>query len=82
VSTKDTSWLRVTVDGTVAYEGLMAGNLEQTWVAQKELILVAGRPDVVWISRNGSVPTAFGDEPNPKQQRFPEPDSQAIEAPN
>lgn len=68
-----TSWVRATVDGTVAYEGLLADGSQQSWTAKQSLDLAVGRSDLVWVAINGLPAKVFGDEPNPKQQTFPDP---------
>lgn len=68
-----TSWVRATVDGTVAYEGLLENGSQQSWTAQQSLNLVVGRSDLVWVAINGLPAKVLGDEPNPKQQTFPDP---------
>ncbi|MGA1262747.1 MAG: RodZ domain-containing protein [Prochlorothrix sp.] len=68
-----TSWVQATVDGTVAYEGLLADGSQQSWTAKQSLDLAVGRSDLVWVAINGLPAKVFGDEPNPKQQTFPDP---------
>jgi len=46
------SWLRVTVDGLVAYEGTMAGGQSQEWQVTEEASLRIGRPAAVTVYRD------------------------------
>ncbi|MDI6693031.1 MAG: DUF4115 domain-containing protein [Anaerosomatales bacterium] len=52
------SWLRVTVDGSLAYEGTLTGGSSKEWTAQREAVVRAGKPSVVTVTRDG-VPVSF-----------------------
>lgn len=68
----EASWVRMTVDGTVAYEGLMEAGSQQRWTAQEQAYLEVGRSDLVWVAVNGQPAQVLGDEPNPEQRTFPQ----------
>lgn len=46
------SWLRVTVDGLVAYEGTMAGGQSEEWEVTEEASVRIGRPTAVTVYRD------------------------------
>lgn len=52
------SWLRVTVDGRLAYEGTLTGGSSKEWTAQSEAVVRAGKPSVVTVTRDGH-PVSF-----------------------
>jgi cytoskeletal protein RodZ len=53
VDTGQASWVRVTVDGLVAYEGTLAGGQEKEWTVQERATVRAGKPDAVTVLRDG-----------------------------
>lgn len=58
------SWLRVTVDGLVAYEGTMVSGQSMEWTVTDEVSLRIGRPSAVTITRDGEeVEIPPGDPP-------------------
>ncbi len=48
------SWLRVTVDGELAYEGTLTGPSEKAWTVSSEATVRVGRPSVVTVTRDGT----------------------------
>lgn len=64
IATDSASWLRITVDGLVAYEGTMAGGQTQEWEVAEEASLRIGRPTAVTVYRDGEqVEIPPGDPP-------------------
>jgi cytoskeletal protein RodZ len=53
VGTGQASWVRVTVDGLVAYEGTLSGGQEKEWTVQEGATVRAGKPDVVTVLKDG-----------------------------
>ncbi len=49
------SWLRVTVDGLLAYEGTLAGGQSKEWEVASEAVVRIGKPEFVTIERDGQV---------------------------
>ncbi|MGQ9865282.1 MAG: helix-turn-helix domain-containing protein [Pseudanabaenaceae cyanobacterium] len=49
----DMAWLQVTVDGEVAFEGMLAAGESRTWQAQNQLSFVVGNAGAVRAKRNG-----------------------------
>jgi len=47
------SWVRVTVDGLVAYEGTLAGGQEKEWTVHESATVRAGKPDAVVVLKDG-----------------------------
>jgi cytoskeletal protein RodZ len=52
------SWLRVTVDGRLAYEGTLTSGSAKEWTVQREAVVRAGKPSAVTVTRDG-VPVSF-----------------------
>ena len=58
------SWIRVTVDDLIAYEGTMAGGQSQEWQVAEGATLRIGRPSAVTVYRDGQqVEIPAGDPP-------------------
>lgn len=49
----DSSWVRVLVDGLLAYEGTMPGGESKEWTVSTSAVVRAGKPDAVTITRDG-----------------------------
>lgn len=54
------AWMDIFVDGELQIEGNQAPGFKQRWEGSKEIELATARPDMVWISVNGSQPQPFG----------------------
>lgn len=52
------SWLRVTIDGRIAYEGTLTGGSTKEWTAERQAVVRAGKPSVVTLTRD-DVPVSF-----------------------
>ncbi len=48
------SWLRVTVDGRLAYEGTLTGGSTKQWTVEREAVVRAGKPSAVTVTRDGA----------------------------
>ncbi len=57
------SWLRVTTDGNIVYEQIMASGEQQTFLAQRQINIRAGNPSDVMVSVNGLPPERLGQVP-------------------
>lgn len=57
------SWVRITVDGTVAYEGIMVSGERELFKAQRQINIRAGNPPVVLVGVNGLRPEPLGTVP-------------------
>jgi cytoskeletal protein RodZ len=55
VAEGESSWLRVTVDGEVVYEGTLAGGQPREWVVADEAVVRVGKPGSVTITRDDDV---------------------------
>jgi cytoskeletal protein RodZ len=62
VNLADESWLRVTVDGEIQYEGILPQGEQRTWTAQEQLIIRAGNAGAVLASFNGATPQPLGNQ--------------------
>jgi hypothetical protein len=60
VTPGDSSWVRVLVDGLLAYEGTMPGGESKEWTVSTSAVVRAGKPDAVTITRDG-VPVEMPD---------------------
>ncbi|MEO0350868.1 MAG: RodZ domain-containing protein [Cyanobacteria bacterium P01_A01_bin.15] len=54
------SWMRIVVDGNVAFEGLLDPGTQQTWEGQESISMNVGNAGAALISANGSEPTPAG----------------------
>ncbi len=54
------AWMDVLVDGELQIEGNQVPGFKQRWEGKQEIELATARPDMVWISVNGSKPQPFG----------------------
>jgi cytoskeletal protein RodZ len=57
------SWLRVTVDGGIAFEGIMRSGQSEVYHVQRNIHIRAGNPPVVNVGVNGSQPEPLGTTP-------------------
>lgn len=60
VNLEEKSWLRVIVDGKTEFEGILDKGAQQTWTAQKQLILRSGNAGGVEYSLNQQQPKLLG----------------------
>lgn len=58
VSPGAASWLRVTVDGRLAYEGTLTSGSTKQWTVEREAVVRAGKPSAVTVTRDGA-PVSF-----------------------
>ena len=70
----DRSWLEVSVDGKVAYEGLLDKGERRTWKAKKNILIVAGNAGAVVASFNQSEAKALGKTGSVVTVAFPTPE--------
>jgi cytoskeleton protein RodZ len=64
IASDGASWLRITVDGLIAYEGTMAGGQTEEWEVAEAASLRIGRPAAVTVYRDGEqVEIPPGDPP-------------------
>lgn len=68
------SWLRVIVDGIVAFEGIMRSGEQATYQAQQYVHIRAGNPPVVHVGVNGADPEPLGTVPGDPVNWFWPPD--------
>lgn len=60
VKGSEDAWMDVLVDGELQIEGNQVPGFKQRWEGNQEIELATARPDMVWISVNGSQPQPFG----------------------
>ncbi|NJN58802.1 MAG: DUF4115 domain-containing protein [Leptolyngbyaceae cyanobacterium SL_5_9] len=72
VNLADESWLRVTVDGEIQYEGILPQGEQRTWTAKEQLIIRAGNAGGVLASFNGATPQPLGNQGAVATVTFPE----------
>ncbi|HET6497669.1 MAG TPA: RodZ domain-containing protein [Coriobacteriia bacterium] len=64
IAPESASWLRVTVDGLIAYEGTITGERSMEWEVAEEASVRIGRPAAVTLLRDGApVEIPAGDPP-------------------
>lgn len=61
VNLEEDAWMRITVDGEVAYEGILTAGSEESWTAEEELVITAGNSGGVLFSVNGSEEQPLGE---------------------
>lgn len=59
---RDGAWVRVLSDDNVIFEGVMSSGEEQTWRAEKTILLRVGNAAALSVSINGSDAEVLGDE--------------------
>ncbi|NJN22802.1 MAG: DUF4115 domain-containing protein [Leptolyngbya sp. RL_3_1] len=64
------AWMRVTADGEVTYEGILANGTAETWTAETELTITAGNAGAVMVSFNGAGETPMGNPGSVQSQTF------------
>lgn len=74
VNLAEDAWMRVSVDGEVAYEGILPAGSEESWTAAEELAVTAGNSGGVLFSVNGSDEQPLG-EPGQVSNLVVTPDS-------
>ncbi len=62
VTMRGESWMRVTVDGKVQFEGILAEGRNLTWSGRQNIILRVGNGGAVAVSVNGSPSKVLGSE--------------------
>ncbi len=60
VNLEQDAWMRVTVDGEVAYEGTLSAGSQETWTGEDEIRITAGNSGGVLFSFNGSEEQPLG----------------------
>lgn len=53
VAPGDSSWVRVLVDGLVAYEGTLPGGEDKSWTVTSSAVVRVGKPTAVTVTRDG-----------------------------
>jgi cytoskeleton protein RodZ len=66
----DRSWLRVTVDGKVEFEGILAEGAQQSWAAQQAIVIRAGNAGAVVVSPNQGTAQPMGNPGTVATQTF------------
>ncbi|NEQ95510.1 MAG: helix-turn-helix domain-containing protein [Cyanothece sp. SIO2G6] len=66
---KERSWLRVTVDGQLDFEGVLAEGTQRTWAAEDNVLVRVGNAGGVLAAFNGSDAELMG-EPGSVQERL------------
>ncbi|AKG24840.1 RodZ domain-containing protein [Calothrix sp. 336/3] len=67
---QEQSWLRIKIDGKIAFEGVMNKGDKKTWNAQKELTIRSGNAGAVLISTKTEEAKPLGDVGSVKQVTF------------
>jgi cytoskeleton protein RodZ len=68
VRTTNDAWVRITVDGRMAFEGTLARGTTRTWTGEETIKIRSGRSSSVGITVNGSDKGRLRDPNSPDQQ--------------
>lgn len=63
VAATGASWVKVSVDGSPAYEGTLAGGQSKTFEVSREAVVKIGKPSIVTVTRDGktvAIPASGG----------------------
>jgi cytoskeletal protein RodZ len=66
----DIAWLQVTVDGEIAFEGMLAAGESRTWQAKSQLSFVVGNAGAVQAKKNGQELPPLGAPGEVVEQNF------------
>lgn len=72
INLTEASWLRVTVDGKIQYEGILPQGEQQTWTAKEQVVIRAGNAGAVLASFNGATPQPLGNPGAVETITFPQ----------
>lgn len=67
---QDDSWMRVTVDGKVQFEGIISKGTQQSWSGKERIVIRAGNAGVVLVSRNNQEAKPLGEAGKVAQVTF------------
>ena len=70
VSLTANSWMRVTVDGKLAYEGTLPSGTKQTWAGQQAIVIRAGNAGAVLVAFNQGEAKVMGELGQVANQTF------------
>jgi len=71
VNFQGTSWIEVTIDGQVAFEGTLEAGTQRTWSGQEQVTIVAGNAGAVLVSYNQGQATPMGGAGEVQERSFP-----------
>ncbi|WP_448562256.1 RodZ domain-containing protein [Trichothermofontia sp.] len=66
-----TSWVEVTVDGEVVFEGTLDAGTQRTWSGKKQVTIVAGNAGAVFVSYNQGQAVPMGELGEVRERSFP-----------
>ncbi|NEQ43288.1 MAG: helix-turn-helix domain-containing protein [Leptolyngbya sp. SIOISBB] len=61
INLEEAAWMRVTVDGELAYEGTMPAGSAESWTGDEEIAITAGNSGGILFSFNGSEEQPLGE---------------------
>lgn len=64
------SWLRIVVDGSTAFEGMLSQGAQRTWTAKEEVTVRAGDAGAVEVSFNEGQPKPLGSPGDVQEKTF------------
>lgn len=67
---QDDSWMRVTADGKVQFEGILSKGTQQSWSAKERIVIRAGNAGVVLVSVNNQEAKPLGEAGKVAQVTF------------
>lgn len=78
VEMQDQSWLRITADSEVVFEGILKEGDTQNWTAQEKLTIRAGNAGGVLVAFNEGRAEALGQPGSVKETSFPPEDTASL----
>jgi cytoskeletal protein RodZ len=78
LNVRESSWVSVTVDGDVEYEGIATPGTEQEWQADQEVTVVAGNAGGVMLSYNGSDAQPMGESGEVQEVTYTTEETQTV----
>ncbi|MGA9377838.1 MAG: RodZ domain-containing protein [Phormidium sp.] len=61
VQSQDDSWIRVTADGKMQFEGILSKGTQQSWTAKEKIVIRSGNAGVVLVSLNNQEAKPLGE---------------------
>lgn len=70
ISLTDASWLEVTVDGAVEFEGTLNRGEQRSWSGQEAITIFSGNPGGVMVTHNQQQAAAMGEPGIPEERTY------------
>ncbi|WP_416669381.1 helix-turn-helix domain-containing protein [Egbenema bharatensis] len=70
INLTDASWLEVSVDGNIEFEGTLNRGEQRSWTAQQAITIYSGNPGAVMVTHNQQQATAMGQPGIPEERTY------------